>query len=340
MLSRHKGKLLARFLPVLAYLSFLLVRTPFSNFYSMKCLFSELIVWFCFIFTAEVCSRNFSAAEKLRATVLWSVKIILLIAVGQLLLAFASAGSLNPSVVLDFRPVQGIFVHPSIYLIVTLPFLFFFIKQRSYFWLFLTILTCVGTGTRSPFLATLCMSILVFKSACRKQIKPIDIAITLLILTVAYSLLINSNSYGWEYENVDSRMTFGTLQWRVDYWRNLLADNDFFSVSLGHGLGSADLFGSGPLSESPIVFPHNDYLRVYYDIGLIGLVILLNLQFFMLRFIMRSITKDNDFIILMYLLIICFGVTDNFLFATHSVWLYMFIATFLTSPFSSLKNSL
>ena len=338
MLARRKGKILVDYLPVLAYLLFLLARTNFSNLYSMKSFFSEFIIWFCFISTVEICTRNPTTSKRLQTAVVWAVKIIVVIGVGQLAFFLIRAGSPSPTAVLELRPVQGIFVHPNIYLVVVLPFSFFFIKQRSYVWTILSILTCVGTGARSPFLAALCIFIPVFKSAFRRPITRVDIGVTFLIIVVTYSILIKLNSYGWDWQNVDSRMTLGTMQWRVDHWRSFLENNERFSSWFGHGVGSADLFKSASRSDRPSILPHNDYVRIYYDIGFLGLLIFLNLVFFMVRLLMRSITVDNDFILLIYLVIICFYITDNFVYVTHSVWVYMFVASFLTIPSARIEG--
>jgi len=337
-LTLREGKILVSYLPIFAYLSFLLARTNVSNLYSMKCFFSEFIVWFCFIITIGICSRDPYAAKRLQTSVIWAIKIIVLIGVGQLAVFLMRVASPSPTALLELRPVQGIFVHPNIYLVVVLPFSFLFLKQRSYVWTILTILTCLSTGTRSPILAALLMFVLVLKSILRRPITRIDVMVTFLLIVVVYSTLIKLNSYGWHYENIDSRMSYGTLQWRVDYWRNFLEKNEGLSSWVGHGVGSADLFESVLGSKGPTMLPHNDYLRICYDIGFVGLLIFLNLVFFMVRLLMRSITVDNDFILLSYLVIICFYITDNFVYATHSVWIYMFVASFLIRPSARIER--
>lgn len=327
MLARREGSILVDYLPILAYLFFLLVRTKFSNFYSIKCFFSEFIVWFCFIFSVEIFSRDPHAAKRVRTSVIWLVKIIVLIGIGQLALFLMRGGSLSPIVLFESRSVHGIFAHQNIFLVTILPFLFYFIKQRSYLWIVLTILTCVATGTRSAFLGALCIFMLVLKSALKRPITRVDIGASFIIIIIVYSVMINLNSQILEYADYRSRLNFASLQWRIDYWRNFLVINHDFSSWLGHGVGSADLFDSA--SMRPLINPHNDYLRIYYDTGFLGLFLFLNLLFFMLRLLMRSTTVDSDFVLLAYMVIITCYLTDNFIYFTHSIWVYMFIASFI-----------
>ena len=325
MLARREGNFLVDYIPILAYLFFLLVRTKFSNFYSMKCFFSEFIVWFCFIFSLEIFSRDPHAAKRVSTSVIWLVKIIVLIGLGQFALFLVRGGSLSPIVLFESRSVHGIFAHQNIFLVTILPFLFYFIKQRSYLWIVLAILTCVATGTRSAFLGTLCTFMLILKSALKRPITRVDIGVSFIIIIIVYSVMINLNSQIIEYDNYRSRFNFASLQWRIDYWRNFLVYNHDFSSWFGHGVGSADLFDSA--STRPLINPHNDYLRIYYDTGFLGLFLFLNLLFFMLRLLMRSTNVDNDFVLLAYIVIIACCITDNIIYFTHSVWIYMFIAS-------------
>ena len=328
--SRHEGNFLVDYIPILAYLFFLLVRTKFSNFYSMKCFFSEFIVWFCFIFSLEVLSRDLHASKRIHTSVIWVVKVIVLIGLGQLALFLIRGGRLSPIVLLESRSVHGIFAHQNIFLVTILPFLFCFIKQRSYLWIFLTMLTCVATGSRSAFLGASCIFILVLKSVLKRPIKRIDIGVSFIIIIIVYSTMISMNTQIHEYDNYRSRLNMASLQWRIDYWRNFLVINHDFSSWFGHGVGSADLFGSA--STKPLINPHNDYLRIYYDTGFLGLFLFLNLLFFMLRLLLRSTTVDNDFVLLAYMMLIACFVTDNLIYFTHSLWLYMFIASFIIPP--------
>ena len=171
MISRRNGNILSEYLPILLFLAFLLIRTNYGSLYSLKCFSSDLIVWFSFIFTIESCRRDFESALKLRRYIIYVAKLNVCIGLIQLIAAFFSAGVDNLFSIMDMRPVYGIFDHPNTYLICILPFSLYFFKRRVYGWLFLTLITCVFTGTRGPFIAVLCILLLVLKSALNKSIK-------------------------------------------------------------------------------------------------------------------------------------------------------------------------
>jgi len=331
MQLKQRSNIFVDYWPVFVYFAFLLVRTRFGEFYSVKCFFSELIVWFGFIFTVEICSLESKAAEMVRSLVIWTIKIIVAIALMQLIIFMVQNTTINLSSLLESRPVQGIFVHQSIFLIMIMPFFLYFMKYRSYMWLFLVLFVSVFTGTRTLFFASMCMFIPIIKSFFKRKINWIDIVLTLLIILVSYGTLIKMNSYGWSWENVDSRFTFSTLQWRVDHWKGLLASSTNLSVLIGNGIGSADFINPN-LSVATAFPPHNDYLRIYYDLGIVGLLLYINLIIFLIRSLMRSQTPENDFIVLMYLIVLCFSITDNFLYHTITVLIYMFLASYMIRP--------
>jgi O-antigen ligase len=80
------------------------------------------------------------------------------------------------------------------------------------------------------------------------------------------------------------------------------------------------------------MLPHNDYLRTYYDLGIAGLLVTGLLIAFMIRLLMRSAGAEADFILLAYLVITCFRFTDNFMYVTIPVWIYMFMGSFALRP--------
>lgn len=330
-LVKWKNNLFADYWPVFVYIAFLLTRIRFGEFYSVKCFLSELILWFSFIFTLEVCSRESKAAEMVRSSVIWTVKIIVAIGLMQLVLFIVQNTTINPSSFIESRPVKGIFVHQSIFLIMIMPFFLYFMKSRSYMWLFIILLVSVFTGTRTLFFGAICMFIPIVKSFFKRKIKWVDIVLTLLIIFIGYGTLIKMNSYGWSWKNEDTRLSTSTLQWRVQHWKGLLEESSAdLSVLIGKGVGSADFHSN--LTKDRAFPPHNDYLRIYYDLGIVGLLLYINLIIFMIRSLMRSQTPENDFIVLMYLIILCFSITDNFLYHTITVLIYMFLASYMIRP--------
>jgi len=318
-----------KYSPVFVYLVYLLLRVNFYDIYSLKCFLSEFIVWWVFIFTAENTFRDPNARRSVELWIIRLIKAVVLIGMVQILIFSLSKGIYTPLELLSFRPVTGIFAHENIFLIVTLPFTFYFVKKHQYHWVPFILLSCLFTGTRAPFLGLICMSNIILKTVLRKKIVWKDIIFSLAVIGLAYSLLIGNITPGttdFSYEK--SRLGIGSLQWRVDFWQNFIKVQYDLPTFFGNGVGSADKFG-GDLINKPLIYPHSDFIRIFYDTGVIGLIFFLNLIFFMLRMVNRMISTDSDFIMISYMLIVCFYITDNFIYNTHSIFIYMFIAIFL-----------
>ena len=78
--------------------------------------------------------------------------------------------------------------------------------------------------------------------------------------------------------------------------------------------------------------PHNDYVRRYYDGGLIGVFLWVNLTVSNLRRLMRSRTAQNDYAILMYLSIFAYCFTENYEYFLFPLLGYVFIACSIPQP--------
>ena len=186
--ARRHSNIFTEYLPIMLFLFFLLIRTKFSSLYSLKCFLSELIVWFCFIFTIEIFKRDEYSALKLRQYLIYLAKFAIIVGAFQLIAYFFTTGFNGLVSALDARPVYGIFDHPNTYLICIIPFSLYFFKKRAYAWLFLALTTCLFTGTRSPFLAILCMLFLFLKSALNKPLNKTDIIFSFLIIIIVLPL--------------------------------------------------------------------------------------------------------------------------------------------------------
>jgi hypothetical protein len=325
-LARGEGNIFKQYFPIFAYMAVLFARVQFDNLYSWKCFFSEFVLWSCFVFTVEVCSHSAHAAAMIQTWLIRVVKAIVLVGLAQLIVFIAAHGTVDPRAILEARPVEGVFVHPNLFLVVILPFLFYFLKQRSWLWFVLTAIACLGTGTRSPFFAALCLFIPILCSAFNRPIGWRHILATLIFIVAAYGILLGRNAATWEYD-AESRTNLSTLQWRIAFWRQILQEErERPAPWLGHGVGSADRLSAESWGEDSL--PHNDYLRTYHDLGLAGLLATGLLIVFMVRWLMRSATVAADFILLAYLLIVCFRFTDNFMYVTITLWIYMFLGSY------------
>ncbi len=332
-LERHRtGNIFRNYRPVFFYLGYLVVRMQVFGLYAMKCFFSEVIVWCIFIFTVEICRRSSRTARTIQQVVLFSVKLIALTGFAELVLFVVKTGIINPVTLFNARPVIGIFSHPNIFLVFMLPFLFYFTKRRSFFWTGLILIVCLATGTKSPFLALACLGIIIVKSVLKKDITRRDIVVSLAIFaaTMTGIILYQLPEVRYFYNDLEmhSRLSLGTFQWRLFFWQYFLEYENVVTFIFGRGIGTADIY-AGEIIGRGLFYPHNDYVRFFYDTGIVGLLILANLISFVIRRIKKYLTPENDYILLSYLLIVCFYASDNFMYTTLSLVIFMFIASYL-----------
>jgi hypothetical protein len=313
-------------LAILFYLLYMLVRTDLTQLYSLKCVLAELIVWVFFVFTVDILNCRQNAANRIRKLIFTLVKCNVIFGLLQMLYFMIANQTIDPRVIFENRPVNGIFVHPSIFLIMILPFIVPFMRMKMHGWALLLLMACLGTGTRSPFLCMILMSWVIFKYIARKTLCWKDMIGTILIIILTYSAIIISNTspIRFEYEEADSRFTFGTLQWRIMFWQQFIDNTTGKEILIGHGVGQADQFAREGLN------PHNDYIRIYFDMGLVGVFLYLCV---MLSLWTRAVAVDSegrDLIFIVLVLMAAFVVTDNFLYVSNRLLLLTFLGTFFT----------
>ncbi len=329
-ISRRNSNIFVEYLPIILFLSFLLIRTNLTNKYSLKCFFSDFIVWFSYIFIIEICKRDAYSVLKLRKYLIYIAQFNVILGGFQLAASFFTAGFDGLLSAIDARPVTGMFDHPNTYLICILPFSLYFIKRRAYGWLLITLTTCLFTGTRGPFLAILCLFLLFIKFLLNKPINKRDIIFSLLFIILVYSIFIIFNWTDKVYTDWTSRINLASFWWRVSHWKNFLKYDSTVYFLFGHGVGAADfVLNSVYDATRPDILPHNDYLRLYWDVGIIGVALFLNLIFSVIKMLYRSTNIDNDFILLTYLILICTCIADNLIYFTYPLFIFYFIASFL-----------
>ncbi|MBI5577877.1 MAG: O-antigen ligase family protein [Deltaproteobacteria bacterium] len=326
MAVQKDRRLLAGKLPTLFYLLYLVARTDVTQLYPIKCLLSEVIVWFFFWFTVDVAATEPTIAGRLRNLIIGLVKCMVVIGVFQLVLFIIENRTLNPTDILTGRPARSIFVHPSICLIMLLPFLLPFLRSGAFLWAAMLLFTCLATGTRSPFLSMVLLSWVAGKYVLRREIPRKAYVITMVLLMAAYggAIALNSGPIEVDYAQADSRFSFGTLQWRVQFWQRLLSETTGLTAIIGHGVGSADRF----TTEEVLIPPHNDYLRIYFDLGVIGIALYMAVIVSIWRKAWAIETDDRDMVLIVLLMMLSFGITDNFLYVSNRLFLLTFIATY------------
>lgn len=329
LLARHDGGLLARNLPVLAYLAYLVLRIDPRDGYSAKCALAEVIVWLGVLFTLELVRESPEVGRQIREWSIRLVKLLVVLGAVQMAVFMVRNPGAGPGDLVEARPVKGIYYHAANYMGVLWPFVFFFLKSRQFGWLALLGFACAGTGTRSPALAAVCLAIPAAKSFLRRRITWWDLALSVLLTAAVYLVLIVRAAQG-ELPDDSSRFTLGSLQWRVLFWKDFLVIDDPFSFLFGHGVGTADVRATvlaGTEELGYMFAPHNDYLRLYYDLGIVGELLYLVLLGWCFRLLMRAEDSSRDYAVLILLMVLCFYITDNFMYHTFALTPFVFIAS-------------
>jgi putative inorganic carbon (HCO3(-)) transporter len=219
--------------------------------------------------------------DKLRPGTM--VKIFLLSAIVPLLVGFhqklTGVGFFSPPA---YKRIYATFFHPNPYglylsFIIVLTYALLHTKQRRSARVALVLLlACSGlslllTYSRGAWIALL-VSAAVVATLTRWRSALAALGGIVLVLTFVPHIL-------YRFEDVTGTAHQGSFWWRVQLWKkmaSLVGSNALF----GHGLGSFYYFSQGWAA-------HNDYLRLAFETGLVGLVLylcsVLSIGFFVLR---------------------------------------------------------
>ncbi len=326
LMKKGQSSLFRDYISIWLYLLWLGARTILSE-YSIKCFLAEFICWFMFIFTREICDRSPEIGNRYRRLTELIVRGVVVIGLGQLALYVAGTHDFNLSSIIENRPVRAIYAHQSICLILIFPFCYYFLKRREYLWVLAVSIAAMGTGSRSAFLAFVMLSFISLRMMREKPVRPIDLIVTFGIVAVTYGVIIAQNSGGWSWQDAESRTSMSTMRWRVAFWREILTSLNPYALLIGNGLGSADVM-FGAAYETGIFPPHNDYIRLLYDSGVIGLVLFAGVIVTMLRILHKAVQREQAVYVNFYLTILIFSLTDNFIYSSNMLTLYMFLGCY------------
>lgn len=106
----------------------------------------------------------------------------------------------------------------------------------------------------------------------------------------------------------------------------LIKQNPIF----GYGTGSfTDEFGSVNEETQKVVSnqhktPHNNYLYVWFELGILGLIIFLSIFYFQIKELIKK--ADGIFLILFPIIFLIIMFTDSYLFSQNTLVLYLFLS--------------
>jgi O-antigen ligase len=126
------------------------------------------------------------------------------------------------------------------------------------------------------------------------------------------------------YYKITSQYGFSSGVWRLEQWKktiHVIKDSDALRLLFGHGIGSASLLVSN--------LPHNEYLRVLLEQGIIGFVSIL---FFFIT-IYRRIDCSYRYLILMFAI---FSFSENNL--NNSMFMILFIMFIATAQVTKINE--
>ena len=104
---------------------------------------------------------------------------------------------------------------------------------------------------------------------------------------------------------------------------------------LGYGAGSfTDKFGEINEETKKVLrhqhkAPHNNYLYVWLELGLLGLLLFLLIFYFQIKELSHQ--NDGDFMILLPIMYLCIMMTDTYLFNQNTLILYIFLSVIVVN---------
>ena len=243
-----------------------------------------------------------------------------------------------------FNRIYGTFVHPNVfaqYLLLVFFLLLFVLatfKIKKIYRRLLIVYSVImlfslyNTFARGAWIAV-AIGVLIFIFLKTKLSKKIIHFSLILILLLALSPYLQKR---WEDITQPQDNQVNSLEWRVNLWRNSVAylqEHPF----IGNGLGMYE--------EKMGQMAHNDYLKISYETGLLGLIFYLILLCYVLFGALRNLFKAKSlFEINRYKIILCIIVSlltmslaDNLARSTLIMIYYFFVISILFN-FPQLQN--
>jgi len=246
--------------------------------------------------------------------------------------------------------VNGTFVHPNmlafylVFILTLLFFLFLSLKREAvekYFYLFLSLpllAVLVLTYTRGAWLCLIVVLLLI--GLFRFRIFLI-VSLTALILFYAVSPAIQ--------ERVNSLVPFSASDstvWRLDLWRDALSYAQARPLT-GYGAGTATIvIGQNRSYLLGSSEPHNDYIKILLELGILGLIIYASLIVSLLVKLARGWQRETRprrqllflFVLVFSLSFYLASVGDNLLKDSSLQWSFWALVGALMSGYLTLGH--
>ncbi len=221
--------------------------------------------------------------------------------------------------------------------------------QYRYFWLFLFFLTVfnlfyIATGRTGMLIFLVLMILFVIQRLSRLQ-QMIGVFLLTLLLSITFFTSDNFSSRSSialkEIQNYEYGASRTSLGMRFDWWINsltLIKEKPMF----GHGTGSFTDAHNDLISKTKIIQtdnPHNEYLLIGVQLGVLGLLVFILLLISMLICSFKLAKNDRMYVqgVIMAMAVGCF--MNSFLFDTHQGHFFAFLTAvyFSSSPLCQLS---
>lgn len=195
-------------------------------------------------------------------------------------------------------------------------------EQARFFYIMLIVnfFILIGTGTRGPLLALGLIILYYFYDILRHYLK----GRTKLLIPLLGSFLLIIVAVFWQLDNIKKRSFERTtdtaidLSGRSEAWEYFLNKAAGSSWS-GRGLGAVTVANDGTLYKGFVV-PHNEYIRFYFDGGVIGSTLLLLSLLAVFYLIYRVLAPQvKSYYLLFIAAFLIYSISDNTLSTVQSI---------------------
>lgn len=234
----------------------------------------------------------------------------------------------------NFGRIKACFSHPNFYafyLVILFISIIYSIEKKSIrrrtgiLYICINILLILAAGSKTALISLSIVCLYRYRKYLLN--KNLLVKILIILISIAAIFLIYYNfkddlvglrtfniNYGLENNQINS------FDWRLMNWKLKFIDwkESWFGIFFGYGWGSEVLYG---IKGSPM---HNEYLRILFNTGIVGMIAIINISFLIHKKI-NSILLESEkkFFISIILIIIVGSLSENLFVAVETTNLFL-----------------
>ncbi|MEW9934644.1 O-antigen ligase family protein, partial [Clostridium butyricum] len=234
----------------------------------------------------------------------------------------------------NFGRIKACFSHPNFYafyLVILFISIIYSIEKKSIrrrtgiLYICINILLILAAGSKTALISLAIVCLYRYRKYLLNKNLLVKILIILISITVIFLIYYNFKddlvglrtfniNYGLENNQINS------FDWRLMNWKLKFIDwkESWFGIFFGYGWGSEVLYG---IKGSPM---HNEYLRILFNTGIVGMIAIINISFLIHKKI-NSILLESEkrFFISIILIIIVGSLSENLFVAVETTNLFL-----------------